>query len=161
MGDLRANYTFKKREIFYFERRVPSDLRKYYFKNKIVTSLRTKRRPIALKLSNQLAGKLDLYWSSLRTEKFGELFCGQNLNKGKVSIHGETVTIMDALNLYLELKGIGKGEKFKRYAYRSINYLIKVSGNKFLHQFSRQDANMFRDTLVKRGLVLGSVNHFR
>ena len=126
-----------------------------------MTSLRTKRRPIALKLSNQLAGKLDLYWSSLRTEKFGELFCGQNLNKGKVSIHGETVTIMDALNLYLELKGIGKGEKFKRYAYRSINYLIKVSGNKFLHQFSRQDANMFRDTLVKRGLVLGSVNHFR
>ena len=60
MGDLRANYTFKKREIFYFERRVPADLRKYYFKNKIVTSLRTKRPQIALKLSNQLAGKLDL-----------------------------------------------------------------------------------------------------
>ena len=131
MGDLKANYTFKKRGIFYFERRVPSDLRKYYCKDKIVTSLRTKRHLIALKLSNQLAGKLD---SSLRTKKFGELFCGQNLNKGKVSIHGETVTIMDALNLYLELKGIGKGERFKRYAYRSINYLIKVSGNKICTQ---------------------------
>ena len=157
MGDLRANYTFKKRGIFYFERRVPADLRKYYFKNKIVTSLRTKRPQIAMKLSNQLAGKLDLYWSSLRTEIFGELFCGKDLKKVKVSIHGETVTIMDALHLYLELKGIDKGERFKRYAYRSINFLIKVSGNKFLHQFSRQDANMFRDTLVKRGLVLGSV----
>ena len=110
-----------------------------------------------MNLSNQLAGKLDLYWSSLRTEKFGELFCGQDLKKGKVSINGETVTIMDALHLYLELKGIGKGEKFRRYAYRSINYLIKVSGNKLLHQFSRQDANMFRDILVKRGLVFGSV----
>ena len=157
MGDLRANYTFKKRGIFYFERRVPADLRKYYFKNKIVTSLRTKRPQIAMKLSNQLAGKLDLYWSSLRTEIFGELFCGKDLKRVKVSIHEETVTIMDALHLYLELKGIDKGERFKRYAYRSINFLIKVSGNKFLHQFSRQDANMFRDTLVKRGLVLGSV----
>ena len=157
MGDLRANYTFKKRGIFYFERRVPADLRKYYFKNKIVTSLRTKRPQIAMKLSNQLAGKLDLYWSSLRTEIFGELFCGKDLKRVKVSIHEETVTIMDALHLYLELKGIDKGERFKRYAYRSINFLIKVSGNKFLHQFSRQDANMFRDALVKRGLVLGSV----
>ena len=157
MRDLRANYTFKKRGIFYFERRVPSDLSKYYCKNKIVISLRTKRPQIALKLSNQLAGKLDLYWSSLRTEKFGELFCGQDLKKGKVSINGETVTIMDALHLYLELKGIGKGEKFRRYAYRSVNYLIKVSGNKLLHQFRRQDANMFRDILVKRGLVLGSI----
>ena len=65
--------------------------------------------------------------------------------------------IMDALHLYLELKRMGKGEWFRRYAYRSINYLIRVSGNKFLHQFSRQSANIFRDTFVKRGLVLGSV----
>ena len=64
--------------------------------------------------------------------------------------------IMDALHLYLELKRMGKGERFRRYACRSINYLIRVSGNKFLHQFSRQSANMFRDTFVKRGLVLGS-----
>ena len=65
--------------------------------------------------------------------------------------------IMDALHLYLELKQMGKGERFRRYACRSINYLIRVSGNKFLHQFIRQNANIFSDTFVKRGLVLGSV----
>ena len=74
MRDLIGKHSFKKRGIYYFERRIPIDLENYYSKKKLVISLKTKNKVIALKLCTQLTHKLDLYWSYLRNKDLPKLF---------------------------------------------------------------------------------------
>ena len=47
--DILVPYSFSKNGIYYFERRVPRDLRKHYTSNKIAYSLRTpgRTRPVS------------------------------------------------------------------------------------------------------------------
>ena len=42
-----ARYLFQKRGVWYFSRRVPSDLERHYKRSRIVLSLRTKSRRVA------------------------------------------------------------------------------------------------------------------
>ena len=66
-------------------------------------------------------------------------------------------TIDDALSEYLRHKGQGKGDRFKRYAERSIGYLIEFVGSKSLTDYTRADAYTLRDALIKRGLLASSI----
>ena len=66
-------------------------------------------------------------------------------------------TLLDALEVYLEQKGKGRPKTFRVAAERSCNYLICLSGNKPLSDYTRQDALQFRDWLVARGLTGSSV----
>ena len=57
-------YSFQKRDIYYFSRRVPKDLEDYYRASKITLSLRTKSPKLAKEKSASLASQLlvaDLY----------------------------------------------------------------------------------------------------
>jgi hypothetical protein len=63
---LESQYLFTKRSIFYFSRRVPDDLRGHYTSNRIVLSLRTMSRKIALVRAATFATKLDDDWLTLR-----------------------------------------------------------------------------------------------
>ena len=67
------------------------------------------------------------------------------------------MTIQDALSEYLRHKGHGKGDRFRRYAERSVGYLVEFSGSKSLTDYSRADANTLRDALIDRGLVASSI----
>jgi hypothetical protein len=64
-------YTYKKGRVFYYSRKVPSDLRGFYSKPRIIKSLRTKSVAIAEKASLLLTARLEEYWLSLRIKKTG------------------------------------------------------------------------------------------
>ena len=63
-------FTFRKGGVFYYSRRVPSDLRNHYSKPRIVQSLRTRTPAIAEKASLILTSRLEEYWLNLRVKKY-------------------------------------------------------------------------------------------
>ena len=66
-------------------------------------------------------------------------------------------TLLEALQVHLDQKGKGRPKTLRIAAQRSCNYVISLCGNKPLSSYTRQDALMFRDWLVKRGLTGSSV----
>ena len=59
-------YLYTKRDVFYFSKHVPKDLRNYYHCDRIVMCLKTKCPSQALTLSKPIIHKLDSYWFNLR-----------------------------------------------------------------------------------------------
>jgi hypothetical protein len=59
-------YSYQKRDIYYFSRRVPKDLEDCYRSSKITLSLRNKSLKAAKAKSALLASQLDEEWLTLR-----------------------------------------------------------------------------------------------
>ena len=157
MVEQQAKFLFTKRGVYYFERRVPAELLTHYSSPKIVKSLKTKNLSRANKLARQLADKLDDHWALLRGDLFSSMVADQQHAMASLPTQKSSMTIQDALLEYLRHKGQGKGRRFKRYAERSVGYLIEFVGSKRLADYSRADANMLRDALIDRGLVAPSI----
>ena len=66
---LRVKYTFKKRDVFYFTKRVPKDIRSHYTRDRIIICLKTKSDTSAVRACKSLIQKLEDYWLSLRLTK--------------------------------------------------------------------------------------------
>jgi len=62
-------YTFIKDNTYYFSRSVPTDLRCFYTKPRIIQSLRTNSLNRAKTASKVFASKLDDYWLGLRLKR--------------------------------------------------------------------------------------------
>ena len=152
---------------YYFTRRVPADLRQHYNYPRIVQGLRTSS-PQEAKLQAKIeAAKLDAYWMQMRLAKSEVL--GLSLIRDGMGVPAvkssnvpsdrslEGPTLLDALNVYLEQKGNGKAKSFRQSAERACGYVIENCGNKPLAAYTRQDALVFRDWLVARGLTGSSV----
>ena len=148
---------FRKRGVYYFERRVPVELLAHYTSPKIVKSLRTKNLSRAIKLASQVADKLDDHWALLRGDLFSSMVVGHRTHIAAPPAQISSITIQDALSEYLRHKGQGKGDRFRRYAERSVGYLIEFVGSKSLTDYTRADANTLRDKLIYRGLVASSI----
>ena len=73
MVDQNEAYTFQKRGIFYFSKRVPSDLRELYKVGRLTYSLKTKCPKTAEKQVRDAIHKLEMYWNKVRMDK--ELPC--------------------------------------------------------------------------------------
>jgi integrase len=130
-------------------------LNKHYSVDRIIVSLRTKSKRIALQSSSHLSLELDSYWSSIRIKQIASSYI-----KHKVTSQASTstgVTVKEALEYYLELKGPHKSKLFFQYTERSINYLCECLGDRDLSEYSTSDAGKFRDALFARGLVSSSV----
>ena len=69
----------------------------------------------------------------------------------------EGPTLIDALGVYLDLKGNSKSKSFRQSAERACGYVIDNCGNKPLAGYTRQDALVFSNWLVVRGLTGSSV----
>ena len=69
----------------------------------------------------------------------------------------DCLSLLDALDVYIDQKGKGRPKTFRVAAERSCNYLIGLCGNKPLSGYTRQDALQFRDWLVARGLTGSSI----
>lgn len=160
-------YTFVRGGYYYFTRRVPADLRQHYKYPRIVQGLRTSS-PQEAKLKAKIeAAKLDAYWTQMRLAKSEVL--GLSLMKDGVDVPAvqsqdmtpnrtlEGPTLIDALEVYLAQKGNGKAKSFRQSAERACGYVIENCGNKPLAAYTRQDALVFRDWLVARGLTGSSV----
>ena len=153
----QAKYLFRKRGVYYFEQRIPAELLVHYSSPKIFKSLKTKNLNRANKLARQLADKLDDHWASLRGHLFSTMVGGQKTFVISPPLKKSRMTIQDALSKYLRHKGQGKGDRFKRYAERSVQYLIEFAGSNSVTDYSRADADKLRDALIDRGLVASSI----
>jgi len=149
------DYLTTRNGIYYFQRRVPTDVRSHYKSYSIAFSLKTKTRKIALRAASSLSFQLDEYWMSLRVNQLASIHC----RKLKTSLnHASSGTsFSDAKDLYLKLKGQGKGESFVAYTERNFGYLIEAVGNKDLMDYAPADGGVFRDWLIKKGLASSSV----
>ena len=68
MVDQNGAYTFQKRGIFYFSKRVPSDLSELYKVGRLTYSLKTKCPKTAEKQVRDALQKLELYWNRVRMD---------------------------------------------------------------------------------------------
>ena len=157
MANKRAQYLFKKRGIFYFERRVPTDLASYYDTAKITKSLKTRNHMVASKMAVIFSDNLDCYWAGLRSDIFATTYCGKIIPAQKVKHEHQQVNMLEALKSYLKLKEKNNDRRFIRYSERAVDYLITATANKPLEDYTRVDANKFRDFLIKKGLAQASV----
>ena len=149
------DYLTSRNGIYYFQRRVPMDIRNHYHSHIIACSLKTRSRTIALKAAAKLSLELDNYWVTLRVNQLSTIHCKKL--KLSQSIVNSGVTFLTAKDLYLKLKGQGKAPSFHTYTERNVQYVIQAIGNKDLSDYQTSDGGKFRDWLIKKGLASSSV----
>ena len=162
-----APHSFVKDGVFYFVRRVPKDLKHHYTSSKISYSLRTRSASVAVSRATRAAQQLDEYWYHLRIKNIelpGKhmLRLAQNADAAPMLLSAspsmpEAVKLSEAVAIYLRLKGHDRPVTFHRAAERSCGYVIDVCGDKDITNYSKADANAFRDNLIERGLAGSSI----
>ena len=152
MVDHFSTYIYQKRGFFYFSRRVPKEVQHCHTKQRIVIALNTRSRARALRHSQVICQRLDEKWLPMRLDAMG---LGNVL-----TIDVETViapTLSEAMQTYLQLKGIGRPKTFHRAAMRNAGVVIDQLGDRQLCDYSTVDAGKVRDALIDRGLSVLSV----
>ena len=154
-------YTYLKRGVYYFVRRIPSDLQTFYRTDRVILSLRTKSLHRASRASERLSSRLDDYWLDLRLKQTD--VPGSHLLKNQSSqTHGTTVvlgsTLSHACDVYKRTKGKGRGKLFFTHTDRAVGYAIQCLGNKDLGEYTTIDAGEFRNWLFEKGLKRSSVS---
>ena len=151
---------YEKSGVWYFSRRVPTDLRRHYRTGRIAYSLRTKSVRDARVRAMGDAAKLDRHWHILRISS--DDLPGKHLLTDAVQEPAAEASIDDhsfkaAVAVYLRLKGNDRPPTFEAAVRRSCGYLIDCCGMKDLHDYVRSDATKFRDYLFSKGLNGASV----
>ncbi len=108
-------HTYTKRDVYYFSRVIPSDLRNHYTKPRIIQSLKTKSAHRASVASKMLSSKLDNYWLGLRLKQMDVPASHLLVSGAKVNLESKLLNIEEALQVYMSVKGVGKGELFFRH----------------------------------------------
>lgn len=153
--NISNNYLTTRNGIYYFQRRVPKDVKSHYKSYSITFSLKTRTRKIALRAASSLSFQLDEYWMTLRVNQLASIHCKKLQTSFNNTSSGTTFS--DAKDLYLKLKGQGKGESFFAYSEQNFGYLVEAVGNKDLIDYKLADGGLFRDWLIKKGLASSSV----
>ena len=154
------SYTFQKNGIWYFSRRVPTDLRRHYRTGRIAYSLRTRSVRDARVRAMSDAAKLDRHWHILRISSND--LPGKHLlaGVGQVTANEQSAnnySFKAAVALYMRLKGNERPPTFEASVRRSCGYLVDCCGMKDLSKYKRSDATKFRDYLFDKGLNGASV----
>jgi len=68
-----------------------------------------------------------------------------------------SVRLSEAVRIYLRLKGHGRPDTFQRAAERACGYVIDACGDKDLTDYTKTNANAFRDTLLERKMAGSSI----
>lgn len=163
MENIFVPYSFQKDGIYYFVRRIPAELQHHYAQKKVSYSLRTRSAKLAARRSLTAASQLDGYWDKLRDEgnrtPIQHLTNSDPARQASPADHDVDLgpSILEAVDLYLRLKGHNRPATFAAGAQRASKYLIEESGNKYLGQLKKSDATAFRDALFERGLNGSSV----
>ncbi len=156
MVDQNRAYLFKKRGIYYFTRRIPSDLKDLYKVERLTYSLRTKCPKLANIQVKDTLLKLEQYWARMRLNN--DLVSGKflipNTIKQKAILQ---LRFSDAVEQYLKIRGKNRGATFQKSVERTTKYVVTSVGDKDLANYTRIHANSFRDYLLERGLKGSSV----
>jgi len=152
-----VHYVHLRGTNYYFIRRIPKDVQPYYKSSRIVIGLKTKRRDQAIRVGMSIAQRLEDYWLSLRLANLD--IPGLHLLRDTPVATNSlcSKTLSDALELYLRLKGVGKGKSFHRAAERNINSVIEILGDRPIDCYASSDAATFRDYSLKKGLATSSI----
>ena len=154
---LNRKYLYQKRDVFYFSKQVPQDLKHHYAKDRIVVSLKTKSVKEAYHLSQNMLLKLNQYWFTLRINNGDLSIIPTQITQQNSPKRVQNPSLSDALQTYFKLKGIGKGEVFFRASRRAVNDVIALLKDRSLNAYSTTDAARFRDHMIDRGLVSSTV----
>lgn len=150
-----TKYLLKREATYYYSRRIPKDVSGQYSTRRIVVSLRTKSKQAALLSSSHLSLELDSYWSLIRIKKIAKSYIKYKDNSSIDD--GSGVSLSDALEYYLKLKGVNKTKLFHQATKRSVRYVIDCLSDRDLSNYSTADAGKFRDYLFDKNLVSSSV----
>ena len=104
MVDQNGAYLFKKRDIYYFSKRIPTDLKHLYQVERLTKSLRTKCERKARSQSQAMLLKLEDHWSKARLHN--DLFHSKSLNQNKVIKFTESVSVNVHTHTYVRDKKI-------------------------------------------------------
>ena len=149
------SYLYLRNNIYYFSRRVPLDMESRYISKRIVKSLKTRSKRVALRSSNHISFQLEAYWSSIRVENITHGLVSAPI--AKVTVLGCGYDLLDAKEHYMKLKGKNRGHVFERTVERNTSYLIEAIGNRDLDEYTSSDGGVFRDFLVTKGLAISSI----
>ena len=149
-------YTYLKGNVYYFSRAIPADLKSYYSKPRVIQSLRTTNRRLAVHSSRLLSVRLEDYWHDLRLRNT-EPPCAHLLTREHLQGSSTVITLTQALELYLSVKGVGRAEMFFRTARRNIKYVAECLSDRPLDMYKTSDAAQLRQWLLEKGLSISSV----
>ena len=111
---------------YYFNRHVPLYVRPYYKSDRVILCLKTSRKDQAIRAARSIAQRLEDYWMSLRLANLDiPAFHLLRSEPQKLS-QSSCMTLTEALELYLRLKGVNKGKVFRRGAGRNIQSVVDV-----------------------------------
>jgi len=153
----QSSYLFVRNNTYYFSRRIPLDMKSLYGSKRIVKSLKTRSKRVALRGSTQINFQLETYWSSIRVEQITQGLVSASIFKVNSSLSGCGYDLLDARDNYLKLKGEGKDHVFERTVDRNVNYFIEAVGNRDLSEYTSTDGAKFRDFLLGKGLAVSSI----
>lgn len=148
-----SEFLFQKRGIFYFSRRVPTDIQDHYNRPRIVISLRTRSRRTASTRAASMAAHLDSDWLALRWREQSDGLTRFLNVQGRAATSTSTAPfITQAKDQYVTAKQGGRSITFIQGADRAVRYLLEVCEDKPIDAYSRQEVNALRDRLFERGL---------
>ncbi len=158
MYDQNRSFLFQKRDIFYFSRRIPKDLKRHYCTPRFVISLRTKVERVAHSRARVLAAQLDEEWLGLRIRTsrspLARFLVTRSEQTGEMS---DAPTMSEAKRLYLEAKGKGKTRTFELTAERCTAFLVQSLGDRPIDTYQRSEVNQVRDAYREGGLSRASI----
>ncbi len=141
-------------------------MRHRYRTDKISFSLRTRSASIACQKAQRLAETLDQHWFAMQISE--DVTFSRYLTVGGHSVmptskHDDqsnrfNVFLSDAAVIYCQMKGLKRSKTFHSASDRAVAYLTATCGNKVITEYTRKDANLFRDNLVNRGLAGSSID---
>ena len=152
MVDQSPTYLFTKRDVYYYSRRIPPNMRAVYGKQRLVVSLGTKSLNEGLSLSYALTVKLDRLWGEDKPTS-GTL----DVLVAKVEPRKREPRLSEARDSYLRIRGVGKPKTFERASIRNIGAVISLIGDLKLTHYTTLEAAKVRDALLSRGLTVLSV----
>tara|TARA_B110000503_G_scaffold135152_1_gene215233 strand:- start:529 stop:1671 length:1143 start_codon:yes stop_codon:yes gene_type:complete len=155
MVDQNKTYTFIKDGVYYFSKRVPKDLHSHYQTHRLVLCLHTRSASKASFSARSLLAKLEDYWLKIRLSEMA-VPASHRLVVSAADA-SQAITLNEALDLYLRLKGYNKQKQFEVTAKRHIQYVVKCLRNRPIDLYSTADGSTFRDWLVNKGLSDSSV----
>ena len=152
MVDHFSTYIYQKRGFYYFSRRVPKEVQHCHAKQRIVLALNTRSRAKALRQSQVICQRLDEKWLPMRLDAMG---LSHVLTKDVSKLAAPTLS--EAVQTYLQLKGVGRPKTFHRAAMRNAQVIVDILGDRPITEYSTVDAGKVRDALIGRGLAVLSV----
>jgi hypothetical protein len=158
MTKVSVPYLYRKRGIYYLQKRIPKPLIPKYGRSILQRSLRTTNRADAVRLSSSIVSSLEREWQAVLPDIPDIAVSAFDLLTSGLQ-HEPLLT--EAMKVYV--KDIGKRADIRLcHATKTvIKGVIDLAGDKTLTSYTRNDALRFRDALVAKGVAQATVKrHF-